>query len=57
MLRFDLMWLSQMLVTPLVITCIVFSLTRLTGSPIDALLSDDRTPQQIASLTEHLGLD
>ena len=52
MLRFVLMRLFQMLVTLLVITFIVFSLSHLTGNPIDALLPDDATP-----LTEHLGLD
>ena len=57
MIRFVLMRLSQMLVTLLVITFIVFSLSHLTGNPIDSLLPDDATPQQIASLTEHLGLD
>ena len=39
------------------ITLIVFSLSHLTGNPIDSLLPDDATPQQIASLAEHLGLD
>ena len=38
MLRFVLMRLSQMLVSLLVITFIVFSLSHLTGSPIDALV-------------------
>lgn len=46
-----------MLIALFVITVIVFSLSHLTGSPIDALLPDDATQQQIDSLTEHLGLD
>ena len=57
MLRFLLTRLSQMMVSLLAITVIVFSLSHLTGSPVDALLPDDATPQQIESLTEHLGLN
>lgn len=57
MLRFLLTRLSQLVASLLVITVIVFSLSHLTGSPVDALLPDDATPQQIESLTEHLGLN
>ncbi|GFE49702.1 glutathione ABC transporter permease [Roseobacter cerasinus] len=57
MLRFIFTRLSHMLIALFVITVIVFSLSHLTGSPIDALLPDDATQQQIDSLTEHLGLD
>lgn len=57
MLRFLLTRLSQLVASLLVITVIVFSLSHLTGSPVDALLPDDATPQQIKSLTEHLGLN
>ncbi|WP_306259074.1 ABC transporter permease [Pararhizobium sp. IMCC21322] len=57
MLRFLLTRLSQLIASLLVITVIVFSLSHLTGSPVDALLPDDATPQQIESLTEHLGLN
>lgn len=55
MLRFILTRLSQMLVSLLVITLIVFSLSHLTGNPVNSLLPDDATPQQIASLTENSG--
>lgn len=47
----------HMLISLLAITVVVFSLSHLTGSPIDALLPDDATPQQIENLTKHLGLD
>lgn len=57
MFRFLLTRLSQLFVSLLVITVIVFSLSHLTGSPVDALLPDDATPQQIESLINHLGLD
>lgn len=57
MLRFLLTRLSQLVASLLVITVIVFSLSHLTGSPVDALLPDDATPKQIESLTEHLGLN
>ena len=57
MTRFLLTRLSQLIVSLLVITLIVFSLSHLTGSPVDALLPDDATPQQIESLIKHLGLD
>lgn len=57
MLRFLLTRLSQLVASLLVITVIVFSLSHLTGSPVDALLPDDATPRQIESLTEHLGLN
>lgn len=57
MLRFIFTRLSHMMIALFVITIIVFSLSHLTGSPIDALLPDDATQAQIDSLTEHLGLD
>lgn len=57
MLRFILLRAFHALISLLVITVIVFSLSHLTGSPVDALLPDDATPQQIESLTEHLGLN
>lgn len=39
------------------ITLIVFGLTHLTGSPVDALLPDDATPDQAERLIRHWGLD
>lgn len=47
----------QSLIAILAITMIVFSLTRLTGSPIDSLLPDDATPAQIQALVDRWGLD
>ena len=47
----------QALVALLAITLIVFGLTHLTGSPVDALLPDDASPQQIETLIRHWGLD
>lgn len=57
MFRFLMMRLSQLFASLLIITVIVFSLSHLTGNPVDALLPDDATPQQIESLIEHMGLD
>ncbi|MFN4170315.1 MAG: ABC transporter permease [Pseudorhodobacter sp.] len=45
------------MISLLVITMIVFSLSHLSGNPLDALLPDDATPQQIEQVTRHLGLD
>lgn len=45
------------LISLLVITLIVFSLSHLSGNPLDALLPDDATPAQIEQVTRHLGLD
>jgi len=45
------------LISLLAISLIVFGLSHFTGSPVDSLLPDDATPQQIQNLTEHLGLD
>lgn len=39
------------------ITLIVFGLTHLSGSPVDALLPDDASPAQIETLIRHWGLD
>lgn len=57
MLRFFLTRLVQAVVSMLCITLIVFSLSHLTGDPVDSLLPDDATPQQIEDLTKSLGLD
>jgi len=39
------------------ITLIVFALTHLTGSPVDALLPDDASPQQVQDIIGEWGLD
>lgn len=57
MIHFLAIRLLQALVTLLAITVIVFALTHLTGSPIDALLPDDATTEQIEALIRHWGLD
>ena len=57
MRRFLAVRFLQALVALLAITLIVFGLTHLTGSPVDALLPDDASPQQIETLIRHWGLD
>lgn len=57
MLRFMLIRFSQAMISLFVVTIVVFSLSHLTGDPVDAMLPDDATPQQIEDLTKHLGLD
>ena len=57
MKRFLAIRFAQTLVALLAITLIVFGLTHLTGSPVDALLPDDASPQQIETLIRHWGLD
>ena len=57
MRRFLAVRFLQALVALLAITLIVFGLTHLTGSPVDALLPDDASQEQIETLTRHWGLD
>ena len=57
MRRFLAVRLLQALVALLAITLIVFGLTHLSGSPVDALLPDDASPEQIETLIRHWGLD
>ncbi len=57
MVRFILKRLVHAMVSLLVITVMVFSLSHLSGNPIDSMLPDDASPQQIEDLTRHLGLD
>ena len=57
MRRFLAIRFLQTLVALLAITLIVFGLTHLTGSPVDALLPDDASQEQIESLIRHWGLD
>jgi len=55
--RFLAIRFLQALIALFAITLIVFGLTHLTGSPVDALLPDDASPQQIETLIRHWGLD
>ena len=57
MRRFLVVRLLQALVALFAITLIVFGLTHLSGSPVDALLPDDASPAQIETLIRHWGLD
>ena len=57
MRRFLAIRFLQTLVALLAITVIVFGLTHLTGSPVDALLPDDASAEQIETLIRHWGLD
>ena len=57
MRRFLAVRFLQALVALLAITLIVFGLTHLTGSPVDALLPDDASQEQIETLIRHWGLD
>ena len=57
MRRFLAIRFLQSLVALLAITLIVFGLTHLTGSPVDALLPDDASAEQIETLIRHWGLD
>ena len=57
MLKFISSRILHSFISLLAISLIVFSLSHLTGSPVDALLPDDATPQQIQNLIVHLGLD
>ena len=57
MRRFLAIRFLQTLVALFAITLIVFGLTHLTGSPVDALLPDDASQEQIESLIRHWGLD
>jgi peptide/nickel transport system permease protein len=57
MQRYLVIRFLQSLVALWLITIIVFGLTHLTGSPVDALLPDDATAQQVEDLIRHWGLD
>ncbi|TVR44241.1 MAG: hypothetical protein EA386_14575 [Rhodobacteraceae bacterium] len=57
MLTFLLKRTLYALISLLLITLIVFSLSHLSGNPLDALLPDDATPEQIERVTRNLGLD
>ncbi len=49
--------LVQSAISMVIITVIVFALSRLTGSPADALLPDDASAEQVAQVTALWGLD
>lgn len=57
MSKFVLIRVAESLVALWAITLIVFALTHLTGSPVDALLPDDASPEQAQMLIEEWGLD
>lgn len=57
MTRYVLRRLGQAAVVLLLITVIVFGVSRLSGSPVDLLLPQGAGPEQRAALTEELGLD
>ena len=57
MQRYLAMRLVQSLVTLLAISVIIFGLSRLSGSPVDALLPDDAGPEEAERLKREWGLD
>lgn len=57
MFRFLVTRISSSLFALLIITVIVFLLSHLSGSPVDALLPDDATQEQVDSFVREWGLD
>jgi len=57
MKRYILMRLGQAILSILAVSVIVFLLARLSGDPLDLLMSIDSTPEQRAATSAHLGLD
>lgn len=57
MFRFLALRIGSSLFALLIITIIVFLLSHLSGSPVDALLPDDATQEQIDSFIREWGLD
>lgn len=57
MLRFLILRISSSLFALLIITIIVFMLSHLSGSPVDALLPDDATQEQVDNFIRAWGLD
>lgn len=57
MLKYLCLRIGSSLFALLIITVIVFSLSQLSGSPVDALLPDDATEDQIQAFIREWGLD
>lgn len=57
MVRFLALRLASSAFALLIITMIVFALSQLSGNPVDALLPDDATEEQIQSFVREWGLD
>lgn len=57
MLRFIVLRVAQGVVVIIGISIVVFSLIRLTGSPLFALLPQDATRQQITAMAKYLGIN
>lgn len=57
MLRYLTLRIASSLFALLIITVVVFSLTQLSGSPVDALLPDDATEEQVEAFIREWGLD
>ncbi len=57
MQRFILIRLLQALVALVAVSIIVFSLARITGSPLDTLMSFESGPEQKAAVAKYWGLD
>lgn len=57
MVRFLALKLASSAFALLIITMIVFALSQLSGNPVDALLPDDATEEQIQSFVREWGLD
>jgi len=57
MLKFLTIRIAESLAALLAISVLVFALTHVSGSPVDAMLPDDATPAQAEALVQEWGLD
>lgn len=57
MLRYLALRIASSLFALLIITIVVFMLTQLSGNPVDALLPDDATQEQVDAFIREWGLD